>query len=92
MILTSVGVHLKIFIGFAKVYIFLQKEYTYTRNQDKLFSKAEFFTFVYVIIFYPLVLVTILGYNLLHFTLTVNIAFLKIERICMAILLIITRK
>jgi hypothetical protein len=38
-------------LAFAKAYILLQKEYTYMRVYNKLFSKAEFFTCVFVILF-----------------------------------------
>jgi hypothetical protein len=38
-------------LAFAKAYILLQKEYTYMLIYDKLFSKAEFFTCVFAIIF-----------------------------------------
>jgi hypothetical protein len=38
-------------LAFAKAYILLQKEYIYTRNHDKLFSKAEFFTCDFEIFF-----------------------------------------
>jgi hypothetical protein len=37
-------------LAFAKAYILLQ-EYTYMRIYNKLFSKAEFFTCVFVILF-----------------------------------------
>jgi hypothetical protein len=38
-------------LAYAKAYILLQKECTYTRINNKLFSKAEFFTCVFVILF-----------------------------------------